>query len=256
MKVYACGYVSEPKYRNVGRIGIAVHATDQRKYSWRTETKRRVRSKVVALHSIAKRGYFITLTQKESIENNRPIALFLSNLKKRGYVKDFVWVRERQKRGANHYHVYFTSDKFLFDGSQNSRKNLAGIFQEAWNSSQRTCGGVPSSNSMRFGDRPVVHGNGGQIANYLTKYMTKADKEMSEKYRLTASSRGIEYVVSVGIAYDYILGRPAYQKTTEFAYIAFYSVDDRWWSTAIELSHYLNNNFNKNGSFDDCCGLN
>jgi hypothetical protein len=239
MKVFAIGYAAEPKFRT-GRKEIASYAGMPRRYQWKRDTKRRVKSKIVALHEEAKRGYFITLTQPISIESNKPIALFIDNLKKQGYVKKFVWVRERQQRGANHYHVYFTSDKFLFNGDQYNRKNLAQIFQSAWNSAMCLCGGSASPNSVRFFERPVVYGSCGQIANYLTKYMTKGGDE-PEKIRLHASSQGIIYCVSVGIAYDHYLGQPTIYKETEHAHTFYYQLREGWWRNCVELSHYLNN---------------
>lgn len=255
MKVFACGYTSEPRFRSGGWKGIKSRALDERTYKWKHSSRIKVRSKVSALHAETGRGYFITLTQHVSIESNKPIALFLDNLKKQGYVRKFVWVRERQQRGANHYHVYFTSDKWLFDSGENSRRALAKIFQEAWNSAVCTCGGVASLNSLRFGKRPVVYGSCGQIGNYLTKYMTKGGSNEPEKIRLYASSNGIEYVVSIGVTYQYLLGRSFRSKQTEFANITYYSVDDRWWLTAIEIAHHLNTNFIDYGFTYDVCSV-
>jgi hypothetical protein len=160
--------------------------SDQRKYSWKSKNKRLVQSRAVSLMMYANRNlqsvFFLTFTEKVSIENNKVISDFINNARKQGLFDKFIWVRERQKRGTNHYHL-LVSSKFSYPPII--------LFQRSWNSAQKHNNGEVSKNSFRKGFNPVVKKeNIHKVANYISKYMTKGSAK--EEFRLYGNSKGLQ----------------------------------------------------------------
>jgi hypothetical protein len=165
---------------------VAPTPSDERNYKWKSKNKRLVQSRVVAIMRHAQRFhqsvFFLTFTEKVSIENNKVITDFVNNSRKQGFFDKFLWVRERQKRGANHYHLICSS---------NYKQVPVALLQRAWNSAQRSNGGEISNNSLRLGSRPLVYKeNALKVANYISKYMSKGNQV--EDYKLYANSRGLQ----------------------------------------------------------------
>lgn len=150
---------------------------EKREYCFTNSSRRSVKSKCAYLATRGFPSYFITLTFVQELEGNKVITRFIDNLKKRGLLKSYVWVKERGEKGGRlHYHLLFNSENHLFSNGGNYCKASfirdKDIFQAAWNSAQRNLGGGVSNNSMRLGRNPnVQHPN--KIASYLSKYITK-----------------------------------------------------------------------------------
>jgi len=185
MELYLNGDFIQRKVMRDSQSVPPASSGDDRSYSWKSKNKRLVQSRCVALMRHAQRFkqqvFFLTFTEKISIENNKVITDFVNNARKQGFFDKFIWVRERQKRGANHYHIICTS-KF--------RSVPVALMQRAWNSAQRNNGGEISNNSLRMGKRPIVYKeNVLKVANYISKYMSKGTGK--EEYKLYANSRGL-----------------------------------------------------------------
>lgn len=187
-----------------GRADAASLGAISKTYKWDKTARLVVRSKCASMWWEAKRRkyqtWFITLTARDYVETNECVSNFIENLKKRGIISQFVWVRERQKRGANHWHILFTSKFKLMDYA---------LVRKAWNSALDNLGYEPSPNSVRFGKNPRVY-EFKRVVNYICKYMSKANtiklparlddkNEYVECIRLTHSSR-IKYKVNVNVA--------------------------------------------------------
>jgi hypothetical protein len=160
--------------------------SDERSFSWKPKNKRLVQSRAVSLMMYATRKlqsvFFLTFTEQESIESNKVISDFINNARKQKLFDRFIWVRERQKRGANHYHLVVTS-KFSYPPVV--------LLQRSWNSAQVSNGGKASSNSFRKGFNPVVKkDNIHRVAHYIGKYMSKGVGK--EDMRFYGNTRGLE----------------------------------------------------------------
>ena len=161
-------------------------APDERSFSWKSKNKRLVQSRAVSLMMHANKKlqsvFFLTFTQKVSIESNKVISDFVNNARKQGLFDKFIWVRERQKRGANHYHLVVTS-KFAYPPVV--------LLQRAWTSAQVNNGGEASMNSFRKGLNPVVKkDNIHRVAHYIGKYMSKGVGK--EEFRWYGNTRGLQ----------------------------------------------------------------
>jgi len=225
---WANGIVVTQKGISYGSIDIANHANDEKSYSWKAKSKRSVQSAACALFMQKRHNetvYFITLTQPESIEDNKSIKLWVNNLKHRKLINQFVWVRERQKNGRNHYHVIFSSRlRFL---------NIK-TFQRAWNVAMKSSGGKGSENSLRLGKEPIVRSIGA-VSNYISKYMSKSST--SESFKLYDFSRGLQRFVQTDL-YMGTTSAPYLEYVTEYALISRYTVTPEWW---LEVVQYYNN---------------
>jgi hypothetical protein len=225
-----------------------------KKYKWTASTKRVVRSKCAALGYDSKKSkrtvWFITLTSSVMIESNEVVSKFTENMKKRGYLYQFIWVRERQKRGANHWHMIFSCNHQRLDYQ---------VFQNAWNSALRSSGADSSKNSVRFGQRPRVY-NLDAVTAYISKYLTKGKQSEGstelailnsehEYIRLTHSSR-IKYkgVVPLHICNTRLLTNQVYLKSDYFVYYKFESnaTYQNWCASGWEMNEYLNNLYTLN----------
>jgi len=218
---YANGELICPTAFPTGNVEISKHASDQKSYGWKSRQVRMVQSAACALYMDKPAGYtvfFVTLTEPESIESNQPITLWINNLRKQKQIHQFVWVRERQQRGANHYHVIFSSSY--------SWLNI-GLFQKAWNSALITSGGKGAPNSLRLGDRPIVESIGA-VSNYISKYMSKGGN--SETYKLYAYTRGLRKTCQTDLLTD-MNTSPYLSYCTEYALINRYTVTEKWWSS-------------------------
>jgi hypothetical protein len=198
-KVFADGSVFGRFTRSLTPIKPDLGDTDK-KYRWKNSVKRAVRSKCIVLGSDKSFScWFITLTCSDFIESNEVVSDFIENLRKQGVVNQYVWVRERQKRGANHWHVLFNSKLTWLDFVKVKR---------SWNRVLQRYGYSVSNNSVRFGSRPKVN-NIKAVSNYICKYMSKGG-DSEEIIPLTHSSRieykgtiKIENLVSCEIPYIY-----------------------------------------------------
>jgi hypothetical protein len=179
-KVYLDGTVTASMV--VNRQTKPPETIGEKKYRFTSGVKRVVRSKCVALSMHAKTNklttFFVTLTTPDFVESNDVISKFLENCKKQKYVANYIWVRERQIRGANHWHVLFSS----------CHRSIPVLkFQAMWNRALKTSGFRGSKNSFRLGKRPRVD-DVTSVAFYISKYLTKGSKD-GESIRLTHSSR-------------------------------------------------------------------
>lgn len=149
----------------------------KRVYKWTKANRRVVRSRASYLAFMGKINYFVTLTMAEEIDSNKVITRFIDNLKKRGYVESFIWVKERG--GENHrlhYHLLFNTNINLFGGPKRISKadyvdNIK-VFTDAWNSAQIGLGGCGSVNSFRLGGSPYVK-SPARVGHYISKYISK-----------------------------------------------------------------------------------
>jgi hypothetical protein len=246
-----CARTTRPctQHKNSASLGSST-----KKYRWSSGTKRVVRSKCAALGYEAKKlghsVWFITLTSSSFIETNKVVSNFTDNMKKRGYLSKFVWVRERQERGANHWHIVFSSTLRRLDYM---------VFQSAWNSALRNGGYDSSKNSVRFGKQPRVY-NLNAVTAYISKYLTKGKKPVNctdvailgsehEWIRLTHSSR-IQYkgVVPLHICNTQVLINQVYLKTDYFVYYKFQSdaTYQSWCVSGWQMNEYLNSLYTLN----------
>ena len=145
---------------------------------------------------MGKINYFVTLTMASEIDDNKVIKLFIDNLKKRGYIESYIWVKERgEKNSRLHYHLLFNTNLNLFGSNKKISKSdyMANIeiFQTAWNSAQIRMGGCGSDNSFRLGRSPYIK-SVERVGYYITKYITK---ELGEfKSRMYACSNDLKDV--------------------------------------------------------------
>ena len=212
-------------------------SSDERTYKWKSKNKRLVQSRAVALMRHSQRFkqtmFFLTFTEKVSIENNKVITDFVNNARKQGFFDKFIWVRERQKRGANHYHMLCTS-KY--------KAVPIALLQRAWNSAQRSNGGEISSNSLRLGKRPIVYReNILKVANYISKYMSKGD--LKEEYKLYANSRGLQAKIVLYADDIRLLDIPVFKTIyeCEFFILQKLTLDYKLLGKAIYLSQIIYN---------------
>jgi len=225
-------------------------------YSWTRGTKKTVRAKTAAISYCAKsRGntlWFVTLTSVDQV-NNTAVSKLVENLKKRGVIINYVWVRELQKRGVNHWHMLFESQHKLQDYK---------LWRNAWNSALKSEGATPSSNSVRWGKKPRVYGNPNRVVNYLCKYMTKGKVEAAvngirpetpEKFteRVTHSSR-IKYTGHVTLS-DLIAQEifPHTASKNDWSACYYFSPDEKYlavlyglWAAEVKQKQPYSNNFN------------
>jgi hypothetical protein len=210
---------------------------DSRGYSWKSKNKRLVQSRAVALMLHSQRYkqtmFFLTFTEKVSIENNKVITDFVNNARKQGLFDKFIWVREKQKRGANHYHL-LCSSKF--------KSVPIAKMQKAWNSAQRNNGGQISNNSLRLGSRPIVYKeNVLKVSNYIAKYMTKSMEK--DDYKLYANSRGLMAKIVFYADDVRLLEIPVFKTIYECEYFSLQklSLDYKLLGKAIYLSSIIYN---------------
>lgn len=228
-----------------------VEQKEQRSYSWTNETRNKFKSRVSQMFweslKTGKSMYFFTLTQKDSIESNQPITKFINNLRKRNVIDRFGWVRERQARGANHYHLVLESESDYI---------CYKMMQKAWNSAQESSGGTPSPNSFRSGKEPRIRHYGGVI-HYLTKYATKdVNNESYPIYRTSKGLKGFATVADHDVALsalhttqsehrnDYF--ELSYLKMTEKAFEEIQALEEL---NQLLINQYLQNESN----FDSSC---
>lgn len=152
----------------------------EKKYRFTNRVKRSVRSKCVVLGNTFKgKCWFITLTSSSFIETNVCVSQFIENMRKQKVILQYVWVRERQERGANHWHLLFSSSKTWLDYPK---------IKKAWNSALFNNGFEASNNSVRFGSKPKVHSVEG-VSRYIAKYVSKQQAcTEGELTRITHSS--------------------------------------------------------------------
>ena len=242
--VYANGIITAPRSVLVSkRNNVAGQQTKIRQYKWKSRSKRIYLAKVAAIGYNApnKRCYFITLTCPQSVDTNEAIGKFILNMRKRGYIYEYAWVRERHKKGGNHYHLIYTSNEIHFSNyrsatcTHRTRSALADIFGSAWNSAMLSSGGKSSTCSVRFGTRPVVS-DVAKVANYCGKYCTKG--QGIETFRLSATTQGLRAVVSIPNAHIFDMGRVYSHNRTEFCNTWRFSCSVEWWSHYVEIFEY------------------
>lgn len=241
MKIWANGQAIQPKFNPPKTADIGKFAFEERTFKWSGKAKRKVQSKCCAMAFDTKMlsVFFVTLTEKVNIESNKVISKYIENLKARKIMDQYVWVRERQKRGANHYHLLFTSKLDRLDIS---------VMQDAWNSAQKSSGGEPSPNSFRLGERPKVMSIGA-VSQYISKYMSKSDKK--EKLRLHGSSRGMQVAFEVPVdEVSETLGNPFVPITEgEWTLYARFTADEKFYRSLQQYHQnamdHINNSINE-----------
>lgn len=180
MKFYYSGVLVKNKINPIHRTRIENLSSakgKKRSYKWTSQNKRIVRSRASFLAYMGRYNYFITLTYPVVIDDNRIMKLFLDNLKKRGYVESFIWVKERGSKGGRlHYHLLFNSSRSLWGASKRIAKcdfvADTKVFQDAWNTALVGVGSCGSDCSVRLGRTPVIKKNN-RVGYYITKYITK-----------------------------------------------------------------------------------
>jgi len=244
----------------------------KKKYRYSAGVRRVVRAKIASMAFQTPKGrlWFFTLTASDHIEDNRPLKCYFDNLVKRGIVKDYVWVRERQKRGANHWHVI---------ASMGSDYVSYKVMRNAWNSALETCGYAPSINSWRGGDKngKVLVSDWNRACNYVSKYMTKHSNEKRkvvvdeyspevkkqkvsykvvddwEDFRLTASSR-IQYKGKIELN-EFISMPASHKKYITNGYVGMHVFEPNHsyyahvltaWRVCVEVENYYTNQIFKN----------
>jgi hypothetical protein len=146
-----------------------------------------------------KNALFITFTFWDKISEKYASKIWdnvLNGLRNNYDVKNYVWVKERQKRGAIHYHI-------IVDRNRIDIKRLQGTF----NNSVKNI--FPfrrvSNNSVRLGKLPVIY-NIQTIKNYLCKYMAKVDDtEKLCEFRGRAYGHNAKYKLSREITADELI---------------------------------------------------
>jgi len=196
-KIYADGTVIiSPNRKQYTQFKPNQNETKDKKFSMSASVKRSIRSKGIAIfHDAQANGnvaVFYTLTTAESnkLESNEVISKYLENCRKNLGVLQYVWVRERQKNGSNHWHIIAECKPITHERPLNYTSH-----KRAWNAALSSSGYKPSPNSVRFGKKPILKNYFGVIA-YVTKYCTKGTLK-DEVIRVTQSSR-IKYK---GLAY-------------------------------------------------------
>jgi len=152
---------------NADSARLARKAQEKRPRQYRIHTTR-VKSACVSLWN--KRRHtsllFLTITAP-SDECEKKIStawrLWLKNMATNRGLRQYVWVKERTKKGRIHYHILIDK-KYVH----------IGFMQRAWSTAYQSSTGYTStySNSVRLGTRPVVNSID-SIAGYLTPYFTK-----------------------------------------------------------------------------------
>lgn len=191
--VYTDGTVNiSRRSRQSSAKNCAENGYSEKTYGINARVKRAIRSKVAAMwHNARTNGnscVFYTLTSAESnkIESNLVVSKYLENVRRNQGVVAYVFVRERQKSGNNHWHII--AEVIPKDGKKKRPLDYK-AHRNAWNSALKNAGYKPSGNSVRFGNKPVLMSYHGAVA-YVTKYCTKNIKEnKKEAFRVTHSSR-------------------------------------------------------------------
>lgn len=188
MKFYYSGLLVKNKnlYHHPQRVENLQSAKGkERVYKWTKANRRVVRSRASYLAFMGKINYFVTLTMVEEIDSNKVITRFIDNLKKRGYVESFIWVKERGgQNGRLHYHLLFNTTHNLWGTNKRICKAdyvaNTSIFADAWNSAQIGMGGSGSINSFRLGRSPYIK-SPERVGAYITKYITKELGEFNSR---------------------------------------------------------------------------
>jgi len=266
---YADGTVSgrlrSMKFDNSNNIQ---NGSNEKRFRFTKSTKRQVTAKINAMAFAAPKNklWFFTLTTSSNAKDNRPVMLYMQNLRKRKIVLQYVWVREKQKRGADHWHIIahmckdFTSYK---------------IMRTAWNSALTHCGYLPSINSWRGGDKhgKVIVSDYRRASKYVSKYMSKSDShqiveriptgrldknllpqievityQSFESYRVTHSSR-IKYKGKIEIECFFKIPAPRI-KYIQNGYVGVHVFEDNFlyhahlveaWRHSAEVDEYYTN---------------
>lgn len=166
---WACGIVTARTTRVASNKGGNINP--DKLYKPTPQMERRVKSKAAVLAYEEKHLTMVTLTCKDHIEDNEPVKLFLDNMVKQKVIKRYLWVRERQKRGANHWHILVA----CYTGYVDLMK-----IRSAWVSARMTFGYDPCPYAFQVGFKDKKTGkktlwsrNAVMVANYLAKYITK-----------------------------------------------------------------------------------
>jgi hypothetical protein len=204
MKFYYSGVLVKNKTNpfHPSRVENLSNAKDKKRvYKWNASNKRLVRSRASYLAFQGKINYFVTLTMVTEIDDNKVVKLFIDNLKKRGYINSYIWVKERGSKGNRlHYHLLFNTDCNLFGSNKKISKvdymaNIE-IFQTAWNSAQIRLGGSGSHNSFRLGRSPYIK-SVERVGFYITKYITKELGEFdSRMYACSNDLKDVEILAN------------------------------------------------------------
>lgn len=135
--------------------------------------KRIVESKAAAMTYGAVACTMITLTCLDYIETNEAVTKFLENCMKQKLFMKYLWVRERQERGANHWHLLVTLPARYVDIK---------AIRRAWASARKSCGFDSSLNSVQVGfkskdgKKQLFCNDVKRAALYVGKYISKFKK--------------------------------------------------------------------------------
>lgn len=140
-------------------------------------TKSKIRKKLLAFSQNHKKLTFVTLTFVNIIEDKKAVFIlrrFIDNMKKRSEKFDYIWVAERQTnnlvfQGNIHFHLV-----------TNKHWNIKKTWQY-WLDLQAKNGIIPRDKNFKpssaFDVKRISTQNPTQIAQYLTKYVTKNKAE-------------------------------------------------------------------------------
>lgn len=152
---------------------ITVRKSEETRVEQRFKRTYKVKKSVVKsacidlfLKKQSKHLLFITFTLPFEMDETKSVKCWnslLNNLRNNYEIKNYVWVKERQKSGRVHYHI-------LIDRVYVGVKDL----QTTWNTIIKNVTGVNPdfNNSVRLGFNPIVR-NIKKVKNYLSKYMAK-----------------------------------------------------------------------------------
>jgi hypothetical protein len=140
---------------------------------------------LIKKHGIEKVG-FLTLTFKENItdykEAQRRFNILATNFLRLAY-KGYVCVKERQKRGAWHYHlvILMPSDiKTGFDFKQVANKNYSSAsieLKKAWSELRQACNLYGFGRSELMPIKSTAQGISRYVGKYLSKHITNRKEE-------------------------------------------------------------------------------
>lgn len=150
-----------------GLRGGRVNGTKRKTFELNSRHKRFIRCSAIRMARTAKYRLLVaTLTFPKDVseyEANRCFSNFINNLSTNFKLNAYVAVKELTQKGRPHYHIIldipFTDFKIL---------------NQAWCSAFRYL--MPgSNNAFTTGSRPIVS-NVDDVARYITKYITKAER--------------------------------------------------------------------------------
>lgn len=176
IRLYASGLIVIYQPHATGKRSqeqLSYQSKKKRKY---TVNKSKVQSACIRCWQLKKSKNMLFLTYTFPFEPTEDEAskiwnLTLKNLKQNYNVKNYVWVKERQKSGRLHYHIILDRDRIGIINIQKSFNNHIHNVR---------CDVNISFNSVRLGKRPLIRSISA-VAKYLCKYISKSHGEFETK---------------------------------------------------------------------------